>query len=53
MSQIQKSISLDEKIWEKIDQIRDDLPRSRFVARIITERLQTLEDTPKLDHGKK
>ena len=39
MSQIQKSISLDEKTWEKIDRIRLDLPRSRFVSKIISKEL--------------
>ncbi|CDI04943.1 hypothetical protein [Candidatus Nitrosotenuis uzonensis] len=45
MSQIQKSISLDENTWQQIDQLRSDLPRSRFVARIITEKLKTTEDS--------
>ena len=39
MSQIQKSISLNEQIWQKIDRIRQDLPRSRFVAKIIAKEL--------------
>lgn len=43
MSQIQKSISLDEKTWEKIDRLRIDLPRSRFVARIIAKNLKDSE----------
>ncbi len=45
MSQIQKSISLNEKTWEKIDRLRLDLPRSRFVSRIIAKSLNDPEDS--------
>ena len=43
MSQIQKSISLDEHTWKLIDKLRIDLPRSRFVARIIARSFKDSE----------
>jgi len=45
--QLQKSISLDYKIWEQIDILREAIPRSRFVAKIIAERLKNSEENPK------
>ena len=41
---IQKSISLNDKTWEKIDKLRVSLPRSKFVGRIIEEELRALEN---------
>ena len=37
--QIQKSISLDEKTWSLIDEKRNAIPRSRYVAKLITSGL--------------
>jgi len=45
MSQIQKSISLDENTWEMVDKQRGDITRSRFVSKIIAEGLTKLVDT--------
>ena len=43
MTQTQKSISLSEGTWIKIEKMRNDLPRSRFVANIIADGLKQLE----------
>jgi len=43
--QIQKSISLDANTWELIDELRVAVPRSRFVAKIITDRIQSKDKT--------
>ncbi len=32
---IAKSMTFEKIIWEKIDEIRGDIPRSRFIARIV------------------
>jgi len=40
--QIQKSISLDERVWFKIEKLRGNLPRSRFVGKIISNELGKL-----------
>ncbi len=40
MSQIQKSISLNENTWKQIDKQKGDITRSRFVAKIIADRLR-------------
>jgi len=37
MNQIQKSISLDQKLWEEIDKKKGDVSRSRFLATIVAE----------------
>jgi hypothetical protein len=41
--QIQKSISLDEKTWNTIDELRNTVPRSRFVAKLINSGLENTE----------
>ena len=38
--QISKSITLNEKIWEEIDQQRGDVSRSKFIENIIKEKLK-------------
>ena len=43
MSQIQKSISLNEKKWKQIDLLRGDIPRSRYISKIIAEGLKESE----------
>ena len=37
---IQKSISMDEKIWKTIDEIRNSVPRSAFVSKLISDELK-------------
>lgn len=44
MVRIQKSISLDEKTWKIIDELRDTIPRSRFVAKILKSELQNTKN---------
>lgn len=39
MPRTQRSISLDERIWYKIEKLRGSLPRSRFVGKIISNEL--------------
>lgn len=41
----QKSISLDEKLWLEIDNRRGDIPRSRFIATILTESIKFCKNT--------
>jgi len=43
--QIQKSISLNQRTWVKIEKMRKGLPRSRFVAKIIADGLKKLEQS--------
>jgi len=43
VTQIQKSISLSEGTWIKIEKMRKNLPRSRFVADILAGGLKQLE----------
>ena len=42
---IQKSISLDGNTWELIDELRVSIPRSRFVAKIIADKIQSKDKT--------
>jgi len=44
MSQIQKSISLNENTWKQIDKQKGDITRSRFVAKIIAEGIKKIEN---------
>ena len=45
MSQIQKSISLNENTWKQIDNLKGAITRSRYVAKIIAEGLTKIEET--------
>jgi len=45
MSQIQKSISLNENTWKQIDNLKGAITRSRFVAKIIADGLTELDET--------
>ena len=38
MKQI-RSVSFEENLWSKIDEKRGDVPRSRFLERIVSERI--------------
>lgn len=38
MKQI-RSISFEENLWSKIDEKRGDVPRSRFLEKIISKRI--------------
>lgn len=38
---IQKSISMEEKIWKTIDEIRNRVPRSTYVSKIISEQIKS------------
>lgn len=44
MNQIQKSISLDQKLWEEIDKKKGDVSRSRFLATIVAKALDASEN---------
>lgn len=37
----QKTISIPQDLWSEIDQRRGDIPRSRFIARILADALRT------------
>ena len=47
MTNIQKTISFDQELWSKIDKQKGDISRSRFVAKIITERLASCKNEEK------
>ena len=42
---IQKLISMDEKIWKTIDEIRNHVPRSTFVSEILSTELVFKSET--------
>ena len=44
MSQIQKSISLNENTWKQIDNLKGAITRSRFVAKFVADGLTKLEN---------
>jgi len=44
MTNTQKTISFDQELWSKIDKQKGDTSRSRFVAKIIAERLTLQKD---------
>jgi len=35
---------MEESLWSKIDRKRGDLPRSRFIARILADSLENQEE---------
>jgi len=37
---ISKSITLEEEIWDKIDELRIDINRSRFIEKILIDKLK-------------
>ena len=39
---IQRSISMKKHLWMEIDKQRGDIPRSRFIARILADSLENL-----------
>jgi hypothetical protein len=43
MNNTTKTISFDQELWLKIDKLKGDVPRSRFVARLIADGLSKLE----------
>lgn len=43
MNNITKTISFDQELWSKIDKLKGDIPRSRFIARLIADGLSKLE----------
>ena len=47
MTNTQKTISFDQELWSKIDKQKGDISRSRFVAKIITERLVSCKNEKK------
>ncbi len=44
---INNSISLDQELWSKIDQLKGDVSRSRFVSKIIADGLSVLKNKNK------
>ena len=40
MTSTQKSLSLDQKLWAKIDGERGEISRSRFVSKILVDFLE-------------
>ncbi|MDH3611248.1 MAG: hypothetical protein OEM79_05745 [Nitrosopumilus sp.] len=43
MMKIQKSISLEEKTWKLIDELRISIPRSKYVGEFIDNELLKIE----------
>jgi len=42
-----RSISFDQELWSKIDKLKGDISRSRFLSKVIAEGLKPLENRSK------
>lgn len=45
--QIQKSLSLEDHLWEEIDHKKGDISRSRFVEKIVRSKLKQIQEEKK------
>lgn len=41
----QRSLTFDESTWLSIDDIRGEIPRSRFIEKIVKKSIQNVEAT--------
>lgn len=44
MTKMQRSLSFEEDLWAKIDKRRGEIPRSRFIAKIVADSLVSVKN---------